>query len=88
MPDEKSYACTHVLSAIRPVLYVCREDDDLVLACGSDDHEQSADDWMVVHSGHLVDLDGSLTEVLDLADNQQAERTAIGSPWLRGPLTE
>ena len=88
MPDEKSYTCTHVLSGSRPVLYVAREDGELIFACGSNHHEESTDDWKVVHSGHLVDLDASLTEVIDVPDNQQAERTAIGSPWVRGQITD
>lgn len=87
VPDEKCYACTHVLSAARPVLYACREAEDMIFACGADDHEQSTDYWKVVHPGHLLDLDTSLTAVTDLADNEQAERAALGEPWTRGPIT-
>lgn len=88
MPDEKCYACTHVLSALRPVLYVCREDGDLIFACGSDDHEQSTDDWKVIHRGHVLDLDESLAQLDDLENNQQAERSALGEPWARGPIVD
>jgi hypothetical protein len=86
VPDETCYACTHVLSAARPVLYACREDGDLVLACGVDGHEQSTDDWRVVHSAHLLDLDASLTAITDLANNEVVERAAVGKSWTRGPL--
>lgn len=88
MPDHKCYACTHVLPAARPVLYACREAGDMILACGADDHEQSIDDWKVVHRGHLLDLDSSLAAITGLADNEQAERAALGKPWNRGPITD
>lgn len=86
VPDDKSYACVHVFSATRPVLYVCREDGDLILSCGGGDHEQSADDWKVIHSRHLIELDPSAAEAVAVADGEQVERTAIGEPWVRAPL--
>jgi hypothetical protein len=85
VPDEKAYACLHVLSATRPVLYICRVDGDLVFNCGGRDHEQSAADWKVIHSGHLVDLDSTLVDVA-VADGEQIERTAIDKPWVSAPL--
>ena len=83
---DKCYACTHVMAAQRPVLYVCRERDDWIFACGADDHAQSTDDWKVMHAGHLLDRDGTLRHVVDLDEGQQAERTAIDEPWKRGPI--
>lgn len=88
MRDDKSYVCTHVLLADRPVLYACREGGDLVLACGGDDHEQSTDDWKVVHAEHLVDLDATLHPLGDLADGEQAERSAVGQAWLVSPIAD
>lgn len=88
MPDEKVYACTHVFLGTRPVLYVCREDGDLIFACGSEDHEQSIDDWKVVHRGHLLDVDASLTAIPDLANNEQAERALVGDTWKTGLITD
>lgn len=70
------------------MLYACREDGDLVLACGADDHQQSTDDWKVVHRGHLLDLDASLIGIVDLAENEQAERAAVEEPWTRAPLSD
>jgi len=88
VPDEKCYACTHVLSAARPALYACREAGDMIVACGAADHEQSIDHWKVVHRGHLLDLDPSLMAITGLADHEQAERAALGEPWTRGPITD
>jgi hypothetical protein len=38
--------------------------------------------------GHVLERDGSLLEVLDLEPNWDAERTALGEPWLRRPIDE
>lgn len=70
------------------MLYACREDGDLVLACGEDDHQQSADDWKVVHRAHLLDRDATLAEIDDLADGERAERAAGGGIFLRGRLSD
>ena len=86
MGDEKCNACIHVIDAVRPVLYVLRDDDgDLILACGNDDHRQSAEDWKVVHRGHLLELDAGLAAIVDLHGGQKAERTGVEQPWIRGP---
>lgn len=85
---EKAYSCLHCLSGERPVLYVCREDGDLIFSCGANDHEQSPADWLVVHGHHLLDLDPGLHAVIDVADGSQAEREALGAPWTWGELTE
>lgn len=86
--SDKSYACVHVVTGIRPVLYVAREGDDLMLSCGGHDHTQSTEDWKVVHLAHLTDADTSLRQAVDLADGQQAEREAADKPWACGPITE
>jgi hypothetical protein len=83
---DKCYVCVHVIDAARPVLYVCREGEDLVFSCGGDDHAQSTEDWKVLHRSHVTGADGTTVEVVDLADGEQAERAAIGEPWTRGPI--
>ena len=88
MRDDKCYVCPHVLAAARPVLYVCRQDGAVVMACGGDDHDQSADDWEVVDRGLLLELDAELEAVADLADNELARRPAMGEPWTRGPISD
>lgn len=84
---DKCYACVHVMPAVRPVLYIASEDGDLMLSCGVE-HAQSTDDWKVVHRSHLTEADVSVNEALDLADGEQAERLAVGEPWVRGPITD
>ena len=83
---NKCYACTHVIDAQRPVLYVCREAEDWMFACGGDDHAQSTDDWKVLHAGHLLSQDDTLRHVMDLDVDQQAERSATDEPWERGAI--
>lgn len=88
MLDEKCYACVHVVKAERPVLYVCREDGDLIMTCGGDDHGQTVEDWKVIHSGHLFSLDKSLDGLPGLGDNRQAERSDVGASWITAPLED
>lgn len=88
MLDEKCYACVHVLRGERPVLYVCREDGDLIMTCGGDDHGQTVADWKVIHSGHLVTRDENLDGVPELGPNEQAERPRVGASWVTAPLED
>jgi hypothetical protein len=83
LPDEtKSYVCIHVFDRIRPVLYVTRPNGDWCALCGGD-HPDDASSFRVVGIGHVIDYDPSVAEVLDLRPNQEAEREAVGEPWLR-----
>ncbi len=86
--DQQCYICMHVFAAGRPVLYVCRDQGDWILACGGDDHRQSPEDWKVAHIGHLLEDDTSLQTITDLQDGEQAERAAVGGQWHRGRLTD
>lgn len=43
----------------RPVLPACRNDGDWIMAYGRDDHEQSAQDWGVIHLARLLDCDAT-----------------------------
>lgn len=88
MPTDKSYACLHVVAGVRPVLYACREDGDLMFSCGADDHDQSIADWKVVHRAHLTNADSTIIAVVDVANGEQAVRSAIAEPWVRGPIED
>lgn len=88
MSAEKCYVCVHVFAAVRPVLYACRDDGDLVFACGGDDHRQDAADWKVVHQGHLLSGDTALADAAGLLDDgEEMERSAVGHPWARRPIS-
>lgn len=79
---QKSYVCVHVFTGERPVLYVTRPEGDWCFLCG-DEHPDDASYYRVVGLGHLVDRDSSLIQVLDLRANEEAERSALGQPWVR-----
>lgn len=53
--------------------------------CGKPDHGGS-DDYCVVGVGHLVEGDPSINECTDLPNGFEAERAAVGQPWLRSPI--
>ncbi len=79
----KTYVCTHVFDAQRPVLYVTRPDGDWCFLCGGDDHPDDAAAFRVVGLGHVVERDPSLGEILDLAPNEEAERATLSATWVR-----
>lgn len=79
----KSYICTHVFENVRPILLVSHEEDgSWCFLCG-DNHENVATSYRVVGIGHLIDRDSSLNDCSDLSIGWEAERIAIGAPWLR-----
>lgn len=80
---HKSYVCSHVHTAERPVLYVVREDGDWMFLCGMPDHEQSNDSFAVAGIGHVFESDPSLVALLDLGPNETAERPSVDEEWER-----
>ncbi len=87
-PEEshhKAYVCNHVFDQTRPILLVSRPDDDWCFLCG-DSHPDDASAYKVVGIGHVFDQDPSLRAVEDLSPNWEAERTALGQPWIRTSL--
>ena len=80
--ETKSYVCVHVFERTMPVLYVTRPDGDWCALCGVD-HGDDASSYRVVGLGHVVEQDPTLSEVLDLAANEEAERVEVGGRWVR-----
>ncbi len=79
----RSYVCIHVFEAVRPVLLVAHEEDGAWCFLCGDMHPDSAESYRVVGVGHLVERDASLHECADLSLGQEAERAAVGRPWMR-----
>jgi hypothetical protein len=77
--------CSHVLDVSRPILLVAHDVDGWNFACGQRDHG-GADDFHVVGVGHLGNRDPSVNECADLPVGFIAERTSVGSPWIRQEL--
>ena len=85
-PHEKAYVCTHVFDG-GPVLYVTRPGGDWCFLCGAD-HPDDASSYRVVGPGHVLTADESITEVLDLEPNQEAERSGVGRTWTRSSFAD
>ena len=81
---DKAYVCVHVFHSSRPVLLVSRSGGDWSFLCGAG-HEDTAENYRVVGRGHILDQDSTLSELADLAPHWEAERTSIGSAWVRRP---
>lgn len=70
-----------------PALVVARPDDDDFWLVGDGVNEPDHPEIMdLVHLSHLVELDRTLLELADLERGQQADREAVGSPWVRSPF--
>ena len=84
---QKAYVCIHVFENAKPVLLVSRADADWCFLCG-DEHPEDAAYYKVVGIGHVLEQDSSLEALLDLAPEEEAERIAPGSPWIRTDLSK
>jgi hypothetical protein len=82
---QKSYVCIHVFDRERPVLLVTRPDGDWCFLCGAE-HDDDASAYRVVGIGHILEHDVTLSEVLDLQPDWDAERAALGAPWIQKPI--
>jgi hypothetical protein len=82
--ESATFVCSHVFANTSPVLLVARENGDWMHLCGQ--LHQGDEEYRVVGVEHLFDRDPSLREVMDLADNTEAERAAVGMPWVRRAL--
>jgi hypothetical protein len=88
MPEPLGIVCTHVLHGERPILYVAREDNDIVLACGRRDHRaDSIDDWGMAHPSHFSMGDPALGVIRRLTVGEQAVRLRVGAAWMRARAT-
>ena len=79
-----AFICEHVFEHSRPALLVVRLGWGWQLLCG-DSHQGGP---RLVGLSHLVSMDPTLTEILDLPEGFEAEREAPGKPWTRRPAPE
>lgn len=84
--ESTAFVCSHVFGGSSPVLLVAREDGDWMFLCGAGHSEE--EQYHVVGIEHLTARDPSLFELLDLADDSEAEREAVGMPWSRARIDE
>jgi hypothetical protein len=83
---QKAYVCIEVFRGEKPVLLVSREDGDWCFLCGAD-HPDDASSYKVVGIGHVIERNQDVKEILDLAPNEEAERSAPGQSWIRTNLS-
>jgi hypothetical protein len=84
MTEKLGIVCIHVLLQERPVLLVSKDEGDLVLTCGGEDHAfPGIDDWATAHPSHFTAGDRALGIVRVLSDGEWALRERVGSPWRR-----
>lgn len=86
-PKLTAFVCPHVFNEERPVLYVCRDDSGWQFLCGDDDFEGGGGPH-IVGVGHLIERDPSINLVSDLPEDWEAERFAVGTPWMRQSMSD
>lgn len=84
MTERPVFLCSHIFQNTRPVLLVSKEDGDLQFLCGLD-HDPSEIPH-VVGLDHLLERDPSISQVLDLPENWEAERPDQRSQWVKRPI--
>jgi hypothetical protein len=85
-PETPAFVCEHVFRKDAPVLLVSKEDGDWQFLCGGE--HQMEDKPLVVGLRHLIEMDRTLTELLDLPNDWEAERSNIQEPWQRTPIAK
>ncbi len=81
--ERAASVCSHVFARARPVLLVSREGGDWQFLCG-EPHDVD-ERPRLVDLPQVFDGDPSLMEVRDLPPEWDAERSAVGAPWVRTP---
>jgi hypothetical protein len=83
-PDQRLgvFSCGHVMRAERPALLVSHDGGDWQFMCGNDDHDGQREPFHV-SIGIIVSRDQTLNDVADLPSGWEAERRAVGMPWIR-----
>lgn len=76
------FSCGHVMRGERPALLVSRSEGDWQFVCGKQDHDPRNEPYHV-SIRVLVSRDPSLNDVADLSSGWDAERSALGAPWIK-----
>jgi hypothetical protein len=82
--ETAAFICEHIFQATRPICLVARTEGGWQLLCGplgQDDVDHSKP--RLVGLNHLLARDPTLREILDLPDEYEASRSAVGAPWIR-----
>lgn len=82
--EQAAFVCSHVFDMTRPILLVAHEGGDWQFLCG--DVHRPGEKPRVVGLEHLTERDEQLSEVLDLPEGWEAERTGPAQPWVRRPI--
>lgn len=83
--EERVFVCTHVFQRSRPIILVSRPEGDWCFLCG-DMHQDNASAYRSVGLSHILEADPTVSDVLDLPRDWEAERATINDSWVRTPI--
>lgn len=73
------FICSHVYNKTKPILLVCKEDGDWQFLCGEDHDVEEIP--KLVGLNHIIESDNTISEILNLKNNFEAERKVVGGKW-------
>jgi hypothetical protein len=85
-PHTVAFVCQHVFKRQLPVLLVSREGGDWQFLCGG--YHDEDDRPHVAGLNHIIANDPTLSDVCDLPENWEAERSKIGAAWRRSHVSD
>lgn len=86
MKETAVFVCSHVFDNTKPVKLVLRSEGDLQMLCGGSHGNDEVPHLVGVE--HLLARDWSLSEVVDIPEGWEAERTEVGDAWRRAAIDE
>ena len=79
--EEPAFVCSHVFRKEAPALLVSRADGDWQFLCGG--QHDANEKPHVIGLNHLFEDDPTLCAIKGLPVNWEAERDAVGNPWIK-----
>lgn len=78
------YVCEHVFTKERPILYLCKEDEEWQFLCGGLHREGEVP--RVVGLNHILEDEPTIRALMNLPNNWEAERIDVESKWITSPI--
>ncbi len=84
MAEIPVYVCSHIFENTRPILLVCKENEEWQFLCGGEHEREEIP--RVVGLNHMLERDNTLSEIMGLENDSEAERQEVGGTWLISKL--
>lgn len=83
--DKGCFTCSHVMEGAPVLLFAHEEDGDLQFLCGASGHDFGTE-CRYLHATHVLEWQPDLLSLPIVEMGFEAERTAVGAPWIVSPI--